>query len=104
MAQPVDNIPAGISDGPGVPALSKVTANTRVRATTGPIGIITDVPTFPPPTATGLWTVGTMRCRINGLPVITTTAVGIGIAVTAPTPPSTGPLRVAISDSRVRAS
>lgn len=104
MAQPVDSIPAGISDGPGAPALSKITANCRVRATTGPIGIITDVLTFPPPTATGVWVVGTVRCRINGLPVVTTTAVGIGIATTAPTPPSTGPLRLALSDSRVRAS
>ena len=104
MAQPVDSIPAGISDGPGAPAPTRITANSRVRATTGPIGIITDVPTFPPPTATGVWTVGTVRCRINGQPVVTATAVGIGIAATAPVPPSTGPLRLTLSDSRVRAS
>ena len=103
MGQPVDSVPAGISDAPGTPATTKITANTQVRGMTGPIGIIADVPQFVGATVTGLWTVGAVRCRINGLPVINTTSVGIGIATSAPTPPSTGPLRISLSDSRVKA-
>ena len=102
MGQPVDSVPAGVSDSPGVPAASKVSANQTVRGATGPIGILTDVPQFGGATLSGLWTVGALRCRINGIPVVHATSVGIGIA-SAPPPPSTGPLRLGQSDSKGKA-
>lgn len=102
MGQPVDSVPAGISDGPGVPAASKVSANQTVRGATGPIGILTDVPQFGGATLTGLWIMGALRCQINGIPVVHATSVGIGIA-SVPPPPTTGPLRLSQSDSKVKA-
>lgn len=103
MANPVDSVPSGIADALGIPNTSKVPTNTRARTTTGFVGVITDVPIWAFPTATGQWTVGATRCRANGLPVVTQTSVGIGIASTAPLPPSTGPIRVQIPSPRVRA-
>jgi len=102
MGNPVDAKEGGISDGTGVSASSKTSANTRVKTASGAIGILTDIPSFGGPTATGVFTVGTMRCKINGLPMITTAAVGIGIS-SAPPPPTTGPLQVQKSDSNVKA-
>lgn len=103
MGNPVDAKENGISDGPGTSATSKTSANTRVKTASGAIGVLTDVPSFSGTTVTGLWTLGTMRTKINGIPMITTTAVGVGIASAAPTPPTTGPLQVQQSDSTVKA-
>ena len=103
MANPVDSVPAGISDALGIPATAKVPTNTRARTMTGFVGVLTDIPVFGFPTATGQWVVGATRCRANGLPVITQVSAGIGIASTTPLPPSTGPIRVQIPDGRVRA-
>ena len=103
MANPVDSVPAGISDALGIPASAKVPTNTRARTTSGFIGVVTDVPVFGFPTATGQWVLGATRCRANGLPVVTQASTGIGISSTAPLPPSTGPIRVQLSDGRVRA-
>jgi hypothetical protein len=103
MGNPVDGIPNGVSDGTGAAAVSKVSANTRVSVASGPVGIITDVPSFAGATVTGVWTLGALRCKVNGIPMVTTAAVGIGIASAAPTPPTTGPLKLSQSDSKVKA-
>lgn len=100
MGQQVDGKPGGIQDSLGVSAASKVTANTRVKTSAGTIGILTDIPSFTGTTATGLWTLGAMRCRINGIPAVHASAVGIGIASATP-PGTTGPIRVAITDPKV---
>lgn len=103
MANPVDSVPSGIADALGIPNTTKVPGNFRARTTTGFVGVLTDVPVFSFPTATGQWLLGSARCRANGMPVITQTSVGIGIATTNPFPPSTGPIRVQIPFTRVRA-
>ena len=103
MGNPVDAKQNGIADGTGVAASSKTSTNTRVKTASGYIGLITDVPSFSGATVTGLWTLGTLRCKIAGTPMVTTSAVGVGIASAAPTPPTTGPLQVQQPDSTVKA-
>lgn len=102
MGNPVDAITNGVSDATGASASSKTSANQTVKAANGAIGLITDIPTFGGTTATGVWTLGTMRCRINGLPMISTAAAGVGISTVQP-PPTSGPLRLGQSDSKVKA-
>lgn len=102
MGNPVDAKENGISDGLGTSATSKTTANTRVKTASGAIGVQTDVPSFSGTTVTGLWTLGTLRTKINGIPMITTTAIGVGIAPSLPSG-TTGPLQVQQSDSTVKA-
>lgn len=104
MANPLDSVPLGIADALGVPNSAKVPANTRVRTSAGFVGVMGDVPVWGFPTATGQWTLAATRCRANGLPVVTQSSVGVGIASTAPLPPTTGPIRVQIPFPRVRAS
>ena len=103
MGNPVDAKQGGVADATGVAASAKTTTNTRVRTASGFIGLITDVPSFSGATVTGLWTLGTLRCKVAGTPMVTTAAVGVGIASAAPTPPTTGPLQVQQPDSSVKA-
>jgi hypothetical protein len=102
MGQPVDSKQGGIQDAMGVSAVSKASANTTVTASNGPIGIMTDIPSFTGVTTTGLWSVGATRCRINSIPVINTASVGIGVAPSLPSGTS-GPLLLAQSDTKVKA-
>lgn len=81
-------------------AAAKVSANLMVKAQTGPIGLMTDVITFPGPTVTGNWVVAATRVTIRGIPVVTTTSQGVCFnAVGAPTSPMT----VVLPDTRVQA-
>lgn len=101
MGNPVDGKPNGVSDSAGAPASSKVTANTRVNGAAGPLGILTDVPSFGGATVTGVWTLGSLRAKVNGIPMVTSAAVGIGVASSVP-PGTTGPLRLQQSDDRIK--
>ncbi len=102
MGNPVDAVPGGVADSTGVAASSNVSANVRVSTATGAVGILTDVPAFTGATVSGVWTLGALRCKVNGIPVVTTAAVGVGIASSVP-PGTTGPLQLLQSDSRVKA-
>lgn len=102
MGNPVDSQPGGVQDSASTPAISKITANQRVKTPTGPIGILTDVPQFTGASVTGLWTLGAMRVKIMGIPVIHTASVGVGIPPVMP-PPTSGPLKLGLSDPRVKA-
>jgi len=102
MGNPVDAKQGGVADATGASASSKTSANTRVQTSSGAIGIQTDIPSFSGTTVSGVWALGTLRCKINGLPMITTTAVGIGIAPSLPSG-TTGPLQLIKSDSNVKA-
>jgi len=102
MGNPVDGKVNGVADSTGLAASSKVTANTRVKTASAPIGILTDVPAFAGTTVSGVWTLGAVRCKANGIPLIATAAVGVGIASTVP-PGTTGPLQLAQSDNSVKA-
>jgi hypothetical protein len=102
MGNPVEALVAGIQDPAGVRATAKITANTRVSATTGTIGIATDVLQFPGPNIAGNWLFPATRVRIQGIPVINAASAGVAIAPGPPPAPS-GPLTVAQPDQRVKA-
>ncbi len=102
MGQYVDSIPGGVHDALAVPAIARVSANSRVRAAPGAIGIQTDVLTFTGVTTSGIWTLGALRCRINGIPAIHQTSIGVGVAPSLVSGTS-GPLMIVQADTRVRA-
>lgn len=104
MAGNVQTLAAGVSDAAQVPAATKISPNQRVSATTGTLGTVADLLTFPgavPPfTVTGNWISPNTRCLIGGLPSISISSVGNCVnAVGVPT----GPMIVKIPDSRVSA-
>ena len=69
-----------VSDAAQVPAVTKISPNQRVSATTGTLGTVADVLQFPgavPPfTVVGNWLSPNTRCTINGLPSISVSSVG----------------------------
>ncbi|WP_270731620.1 hypothetical protein [Shimia sp. Alg240-R146] len=100
MGNPVDAIENAVADSSSSPASSVVSANQTVSTALGTIGLVTDVPTFSGVSVTGAWVMGTLRCKINGLPMLTTASAGAGVSG-APSP--TGPLKLNQSDSGVKA-
>ncbi len=109
MAGPVQTLPFGVQV-PGigvpiswVPGVAKISPNARVKATTGLLGTVADTVVFPGPPVTsfvvGRWLVPNQRCRVGGLPTISTSAAGRAFTSSA-TP---GPMRVIQGDPRVRA-
>lgn len=79
--------PAGLQDGTGIPATSKVTANARVSTRTGSVSLITDVFTWPGPSTTGNFITSMTRVTVNGTPAINRTCAGQALnAVGTPVP------------------
>lgn len=76
MSANVHVLAAGLQDGTGVPASSKVTANSSVTTQTGPISLISDVFTWPGPSTTGNFLVPMQRVLIHGTPAVNATAAG----------------------------
>jgi hypothetical protein len=104
MAGNVQTLASGISDGAQVPAITKISPNQRVSATTGTIGTVADVVQFPgavfPFTVVGNWLSPNSRTFAMGLPTIAQSSIGNCFnAVGAPT----GPMTVKIGDPRVSA-
>ncbi len=102
MTNPVEALAAGVMDPLGVRAVAKISANQRVSATTGPLGIMTDILQFPGPNVMGNWIVSATRVRVQGVPVINVASVGVAINPGPPPFPS-GPLTVVQPDQRVKA-
>lgn len=99
MGAPVSVLAAGVQAA-GVRATAKVTANTRVQAAAGPVGVLTDVMQFPGPPVVGNWLVGATRVLVNGIPAVNATSTGTSFGP-PPLMPPTGPLVVAQGDPRV---
>ncbi len=104
MAGNVQTLAPGVSDAAQVPAVTKISPNQRVSATTGTIGTVADVLQFPgavPPfTVVGNWISPNTRTMAMGLPTIAQSSIGNCFnAVGAPT----GPMIVKLGDSRVSA-
>jgi|GEM_PF-5018067 len=99
MGAPVSVLPAGVQAA-GIPATAKVTANTRVLAAAGPLGVLTDVMQFPGPPVVGNWLVGALRVSVGGIPVVTATSTGASVSAVGV---STGPMVVTQGDARVQA-
>jgi len=98
MGQPVSALAAGVQSGDGSRATAKVSSNTRVQTTAGPVGVLSDVMQFPGPTSvTGNWIVGSTRVSVLGMPVINQVSTGTSYGPTGPT----GPMTVVQGDTRV---
>ena len=101
MSQPVSVLAAGVQSTDGLRATAKISINTRVIASAGPVGVISDVLQFLGPlTVTGNWIVGATRVQVMGIPVVNQASTGIGYSVV---PAPTGPLTVVQGDTRVKA-
>ncbi|MEM9332928.1 MAG: hypothetical protein AAGA53_16525 [Pseudomonadota bacterium] len=100
MGNPVDAIENAVADSTSAPATSVLSMNQLVKTSKGTIGMLTDVPTFSGTSFTGAWVMGTLRCKINGIPMLTTAASGVGVSGV---PSPTGPLKLNLSDSGVKA-
>lgn len=99
MAQSIVTLPMHISAA-GSPGSAMVTTNTRVKVTTGPLGLVSDVLQFSGPLVAGAWVMGNTRVKVSGVPTVgmsaTGTATGAGGA--------TGPVTVVQGDTRVKGS
>ena len=100
MGTPISVLAVGVSAA-GAPAIAKITANTRVNAATGPIGMITDVMQFSAP-GIGTWVVGATRVLVQGLPAINQSSTGPAVGPPTFFPPL-GPMTVTQGDARVSA-
>jgi len=93
MAGPLEALAAGIQDPAGIRAVAKVSTNTRVLTTTGPVGTVLDIVQFPGPSVIGNWLVPNQRTLINGLPTVGASSVGVAyvpsISGLAPSGPMT---------------
>lgn len=99
MSQPVSVLASGVLAA-GVPATAKITANSRVRAAAGPVGIVSDVLQFPGPPTVGNWLVGATRVLVTGTFVVHQSATGTAVI---PAGPSTAPMTVTQADARIQA-
>jgi hypothetical protein len=102
MSQPVSVLAPGVQSGDALRATAKVSANTRVLAAAGPVGVITDVMQFPGPgSVVGNWIVGATRVLVNGIPAVSGAATGTSFGPPPPMPP-TGTMTVVQGDPRVK--
>lgn len=99
MASPFVTLPAGIMAA-GAPASAVVTANSRVKTQMGAVGIATDVLQFPGPMVTGMWTMPNSRVKVNHIPTVSQSSIGVA---TSPVP-ATAPVSVTMGDPRASGS
>lgn len=108
MAGPVQTLAQGVQDPTGIPAVTKISTNIRVKAMTGFIGTAADTLIFPAPLLTvnvaGQWLLPNQRCLVNGVPTISVSSTGIALTLNPAAPPPlipTGPMVVTVPDPRV---
>lgn len=99
MAQPIVSMPTHAMAA-GAPATSFVTTNTRVKAATGALGLMTDVMQFGGPLAVGAWVMGNVRVRVSGIPTVGMGSTGLATGAAG----ATGPVSVTQGDMRVKGS
>jgi hypothetical protein len=98
MAQPVVTMPLHVTAaGPGA---AFVTTNTRVKATTGALGLVSDVIQCSGPLVVGAWVMGNMRVKVSGIPTVGMGSTGTATGAAG----ATGPVSVTQGDLRVMAS
>ena len=102
MSNPVLVQPSGVQATDATPASSAVSANTRVSAAAGALGVLTDVLQFSGASVAGIWAVGATRVLVNGVPVVTQAAAGTSIGA-PPTFVPSGAMTVGHGDARVKA-
>lgn len=99
MAQPIVTMPAHASAA-GSPGTAFVSTNTRVKAATGPLGLMTDVMQFSGPLVVGAWVMGNARVKVNGVPTVGMGSTGTATGAAG----ATGPVTVLMGDTRVSGS
>ena len=99
MAQPVVTMPAHVSAA-GSPGSAFVTVNTRVKAATGPLGLISDVMQFGGPLVVGVWVLGNTRVKVNGVPTVGMGSTGLATGAAG----ATGPVTMVTGDTKVGGS
>ena len=99
MAQPVVTMPMHAMAA-GSPGTTFVSTNTRVKATTGPLGLVTDVLQFSGPLVVGAWVMGNTRVKVSGVPTVGMGSTGTATGVAG----ATGPVTVVQGDMRVKGS
>lgn len=97
MAGKLSTSANGIDAG-GSRATAVITTNTRVRTSRGFVGLVSDVVTFAD--GTGVWLMPNQRVRINNVPTIGASSVGLYTA-TPPSPKLPAPMMVVDGDPRV---
>lgn len=98
MAGKVSSFASGIQGADGARATAVISTNTRVKTTRGYMGLITDSVVFPD--TTGLYFLANQRVRVNNMPTISASAVGV---YPHPIPGSSGAMLVVEADGRVDA-
>jgi len=99
MAQAVITQPLQVSAG-GSPGSAFVSLNTRVKASTGTLGLASDLMQFSGPLVAGTWILGNVRVKVAGVPTVGGASVGIATGAAG----ATGPVTVLLGDPRVRGS
>ncbi len=100
MSLPVSVLPAGVLNATAAPATAKIPGTARVKTTTGPLTLQSDVMQFPGLQVTGTWIVASTRVKANGTPVVTQASTGTSVG---PSPVPPGPMTVILGDARVKA-
>ncbi|MFO7561130.1 MAG: hypothetical protein R6X02_00700 [Enhygromyxa sp.] len=75
MAGKISSFPSGVQSHESSRGASFISTNSRVRTTRGRVGLVTDVVLFPG--ATGVWFMPNQRVRVNNIPTIGSSSVGI---------------------------
>ena len=97
-------LPSGVLNSIGVAAVSVVTANVRVKTSSGTVAIATDILTVPSPGTIGNWIVPNTRVLVNSVPSIGQGCVGQAIVLSPPPVPVPGPTTIVTTDTRASGS
>lgn len=75
MAGKISSFSSGVQSHDGLRASTRISTNTRARTTRGYIGLVTDAIVFPG--GTGVWFMPNQRVRVNNMPTISSSSVGV---------------------------
>jgi len=75
MAGKISSFTTGVQSHDALRASARISTNTRARTARGFIGLVTDAIVFPG--GTGLWFMPNQRVRVNNVPTISSSSVGI---------------------------
>jgi hypothetical protein len=98
MAGKICKFPAGVQSHDLQRGLAFISTNTRARSTRGQVALVTDTVIFA--NGTGRWITSNQRVRINNIPTIGTSSIGISVTLQ---PNTTGTMIVVQGDDRIDA-
>lgn len=75
MAGKASSFASGLQGADGARASTVITTNTRVKTTRGYVGLASDSVVFP--ATTGKWLLANQRVRVNNIPTVSASAVGV---------------------------